>query len=127
MVPLQVGPLSAVTARVARMREIRPQVTNLPMLIYGRARHHSWHPDFASPSHNGPIINYAGMPDVQESMQSVRHKEQVYGANQVAELLLYPRERSGLNRRVRNIKAVNGYARKRIGRTSGDSARNATL
>lgn len=75
------------------------------------------------PSHNGLIIKYAGMPDVPESMQSVRHKEQVYGANQVPELFLYPRDLNGLNRPVRNIKAVDSYAGKRIDCTSGDSAR----
>ena len=68
-----------------------------PTLIYDRGHHRVWHPDFSLPDYNGMIIEYAGMPDVPDYMDGIRHKESTYQANGIPALFVYPQDLAGPN------------------------------
>jgi len=87
-----------------------PFVYEQPTLIYDRGRHRVWHPDFTLPSYGSLIIEYAGMPDVPEYMQGIRHKEKVYKANQMPALFLYPADLQGPAWPQRIMDHLNDYA-----------------
>ena len=61
-----------------------------PTLVYDRGRHRIWHPDFTLPTYNGLIVEYAGMMDIPDYAQGIRHKQQAYAANEMAALFVYP-------------------------------------
>ena len=67
------------------------------LLVYDRGQHRIWHPDFTLPTYNGPIVEYAGMPDVPEYMAGIRHKKYVYAANQIPAVFIYPDDLKGPN------------------------------
>jgi len=67
-----------------------PFVYEQPRLVYDRGRYRVWHPDFSLPDHGGAVVEYAGMPDVIDYMQGIRHKEQVFEANGIHAVFLYP-------------------------------------
>lgn len=66
-----------------------------PTLVYDRGRHRVWHPDFTLPTHNGLIVEYAGMPDIPEYMDGIRHKRQAYRTNGIRAVFVYPRDLTG--------------------------------
>ena len=66
-----------------------------PTLVLDRGRHRIWHPDFSLLHYNGMVIEYAGMPDVPHYMAGIRHKEQVYKANAIPALFVYPHDLTG--------------------------------
>lgn len=66
-----------------------------PTLIYDRGRHKIWHPDFLLPEQNGLIVEYAGMMDVADYAAGIRHKREVYRANGMAAMFLYPADLTG--------------------------------
>lgn len=66
-----------------------------PVVVLDRGRHRWWHPDFTLSSYNGLIIEYAGMPDVPDYMQGIRHKQQVCRANGIAAMFVYPADLDG--------------------------------
>ena len=68
-----------------------------PLLVLDRGRHRCWHPDFTLPDYNGMIIEYAGMMDVPDYAAGIRHKEQVYQANEIPVLFVYPEDLKGPN------------------------------
>jgi len=47
------------------------------------------------PHHGGLIVEYAGMPDLPDYMEGIRHKERVYAANCLQALFLYPDDLHG--------------------------------
>ena len=61
-----------------------------PLLIYDRGTSRIWHREFRLPTHGRLIVEYAGMPDVPDYMDGIRHKERVHRANRVKAVLLYP-------------------------------------
>ncbi len=66
-----------------------------PTVILDRGRHRIWRPDFSLPNRNGTIVEYAGMPDVPEYMQGVRHKQRTYEANGIPAMFVYPNDLTG--------------------------------
>lgn len=66
-----------------------------PTLVYDHGRHRVWHPDFSLPGYGSMIIEYAGMPDVQEYRQRVERKQQVYKANGIPAVFVYPDDLTG--------------------------------
>ena len=63
-----------------------------PLLIWDRGKHRTWHPDFKLPAYDGLILEYAGMPDVDEYMTGIRHKQRAYQANGIPALFVYPQD-----------------------------------
>lgn len=59
-------------------------------MVYDRGRHRIWRPDFTLPGDNGLVVEYAGMPDVPEYMAGIKHKQQVYQANEISAVFIYP-------------------------------------
>ena len=66
-----------------------------PLLVLDRGRYRRWHPDFTLPTYGGLILEYAGMPDVPDYMEGIRHKVRVYAANGLPALFLYPGDLQG--------------------------------
>ena len=66
-----------------------------PLVVLDRGRHRVWHPDFALPTYGNMIIEYAGMPDVDEYMLGIQHKQQVYRANAMPAMFVYPQDLTG--------------------------------
>ena len=66
-----------------------------PLLVLDRGRHRIWHPDFALPTYSGLVVEYAGMPDRPEYMAGIEHKKEVYMANQVPAVFIYPKDLRG--------------------------------
>jgi hypothetical protein len=69
----------------------------MPTVVLDRGRHRTWHPDFTLPYQDGLIVEYAGMPDVANYMQGIEHKQQVYRANGMPAVFLYPDDLQGPN------------------------------
>jgi hypothetical protein len=65
-----------------------------PLVVYDRGRYRTWHPDFTLPEHGRLIVEYAGMPDVPDYAAGIRHKKDVYAANRVAAVFIYPKDLS---------------------------------
>lgn len=82
-----------------------------PLIVEDRGEYRIWHPDFMLPSYNHLIVEYAGMPDVPEYMQGVRHKEKVYEANRIPALFLYPRDLKGPEWPERLVQRIERYGR----------------
>ena len=66
-----------------------------PLVILDSGRHRTWHPDYTLPTYGNMIVEYAGMPDVPEYVQGIRHKQQVYTANGIPVIFVYPRDLTG--------------------------------
>ena len=66
-----------------------------PLQVYDRGEYRTWHPDFALPTYDGLIVEYAGMPDRPDYMQGIRHKQGVYRANEIPALFVYPEDLKG--------------------------------
>jgi len=66
-----------------------------PLVVYDRGRYRVWHPDFTLPEQGRLIVEYAGMPDVPDYAAGIRHKQQVYHANRVPAMFLYPQDLQG--------------------------------
>lgn len=66
-----------------------------PTVVYDQGRCRIWRPDFTLPSYDGPILEYAGMPDVPDYMAGIRHKEHAYRANGIRALFIYPNDLQG--------------------------------
>ena len=84
-------------AQVGRLldRQRIPFFYEQPTLIYDRGRHNIWHPDFALPTYNGLIIEYAGMPDLPGYAAGIQHKMRVYAANGISAVFVYPEDVKG--------------------------------
>lgn len=63
-----------------------------PTLIFDRGRHRIWRPDFSLPTHNGLIVECAGMMDIPDYADGIRHKRQAYEANGIPALFIYPED-----------------------------------
>jgi len=74
-----------------------PFFYEIPTVAFDRGRHRTWHPDFTLPYQDGLIVEYAGMPDVADYMQGIEHKQQVYRANGMPAVFLYPDDLQGPN------------------------------
>ena len=81
-----------------------------PTLVYDRDRHRIWHPDFTLPDYGSLIIEYAGMPDIPEYVDGIRHKQQAYHANRIPALFLYPGDLMEPNWPQRMVGRIKGYA-----------------
>lgn len=55
-------------------------------LVYDQGKHEIWHPDFTLPTYDGLVIGYAAQANSVEA----RHKQQVYQANEIPAVLVYP-------------------------------------
>jgi hypothetical protein len=72
-----------------------PFFYEMPLIVHDRGRYRLWHPDFTVPQHGWLVVEYAGMPDVLDYAAGVRHKQEVYQANGIPALFLYPRDLQG--------------------------------
>lgn len=63
-----------------------------PTLIFDRGRYRVWHPDFTLPSHNGLVVEYAGMMDVPDYARGIAHKKLAFAANAIPALFIYPQD-----------------------------------
>ena len=66
-----------------------------PHLIYDRGRYRAWHPDFTLPDYNGMIVEYAGMMDVPDYAEGIRHKKRAYRRNGIPAMFVYPTDLRG--------------------------------
>ena len=66
-----------------------------PRLIWDRGKHRTWRPDFTLPAHNGLILEYAGMPEIDDYMTGIRHKQGAYQANGIPALFVSPQDLKG--------------------------------
>jgi hypothetical protein len=66
-----------------------------PLLIWDRGKYRTWHPDFTLPTYDGLILEYAGMPEIDDYMTGIRHKQRAYEANGIPALFLYPNDLEG--------------------------------
>ena len=66
-----------------------------PTLVLDRGRHRIWRPDFTLPDRNGLVVEYAGMPDVPDYMDGIRHKQHAYAANGMHAVFIYPQDLQG--------------------------------
>lgn len=66
-----------------------------PLPVHDRGEYRIWHPDFTLPTYGGLILEYAGMPDVPEYLQGIRHKQHVYRANRIPAVFIYPDDLHG--------------------------------
>ena len=66
-----------------------------PTVVLDRGRHKVWRPDFTLPDYNGLVVEYAGMPDVPDYMDGIRHKQQTYAANGITAVFIYPQDLCG--------------------------------
>ena len=64
-------------------------------MVYDRGRYRTWRPDFTLPHHGGLIVEYAGMPDISDYMEGVRHKQRAYLLNEMPAVFLYPSDLKG--------------------------------
>ena len=66
-----------------------------PLLIWDRGKYRTWHPDFTLPTYNRLILEYAGMPEIDDYMTGIRHKVHAYRSNGIPALFVYPAELKG--------------------------------
>jgi len=64
-------------------------------MVYDRGRQRVWRPDFTLPAYNGLIVEYAGMMDVPDYADGIRHKQRAYSANKMPAVFVYPRHLQG--------------------------------
>lgn len=67
-----------------------PFFYELPLMVHDRSRYRLWHPDFALPEQGWLVVEYAGMPDVPDYAAGIRHKREVYKANAITAVFIYP-------------------------------------
>ena len=67
-----------------------PFVYEQPLLIWDRGKYRTWHPDFTLPKYDGLILEYAGMPEIDDYMTGIRHKQRAYQVNGIPALFVYP-------------------------------------
>ena len=84
-------------AQVGRLldRYGMPFFYEYPTPIHDRGRYRIWYPDFTLPTYGRLVIEYAGMPDVPEYAQGIRHKQRAYAANRIPALFIYPLDLQG--------------------------------
>ena len=66
-----------------------------PLIVYDRGKNRTWHPDFTLPTYAGLILEYAGMPEVDDYMTGIRHKQRAYKANEIPAMFVYPSDLTG--------------------------------
>ena len=66
-----------------------------PLIVYDRGKNRTWHPDFTLPTYEGLLIEYVGMPEVDDYMTGIRHKQRAYQANGISALFVYPEDLTG--------------------------------
>ena len=74
-----------------------PFIYEQATLIYDRKSYRIWHPDFTLPNHRDLIVEYAGMMDVPDYRDGILHKQQVYAANGIPAVFVYPQDLYGRN------------------------------
>ena len=72
-----------------------PFLYESPLLVYDRGSYRIWHPDFRLPTYGGLIVEYAGMPDVPDYMDGIRHKTRVFRQHELPAVFIYPSELLG--------------------------------
>ena len=77
-----------------------------PLLVVSRGEHRVWHPDFTLPHHGGLIVEYAGITDRSDYLEGITYKQQVYSANGVPALFLYPSDLYGLDWQQRIVERI---------------------
>ena len=68
-----------------------------PLLIWDRGKYRTWHPDFTLPTYDGLVLEYAGMPEIDDYMTGIRHKQRAYEINGIPVLFVYPNDLGGPN------------------------------
>ena len=66
-----------------------------PLMVYDWGTNRTWLPDFSLPHYHNLIIEYAGMPDQPDYRAGIRHKKQVYQANDIPAMFVYPSDLKG--------------------------------
>ena len=66
-----------------------------PTLVYDRESYRIWRPDFTLTGKGYAVVEYAGMPDVPDYMDGIRHKMAAYRANQIPAIFIYPQDLKG--------------------------------
>ncbi len=74
-----------------------PFIYEQATLIYDRRSYRLWHPDFTLPNHRNLIVEYAGMMDVPDYRDGILYKQQVYAANGIPAVFVYPQDLYGRN------------------------------
>ena len=72
-----------------------PFFYEMPLMVQDRGGYKIWHPDFTLPAYGSLVVEYAGMPDVPDYAAGIRHKRQVYKANAIAAVFVYPVDLTG--------------------------------
>ena len=67
------------------------------LLIMDRGLYRIWYPDFTLPDHQHLVIEYAGMMELPDYAAGIRHKQEVYAANCIRALFVYPEDIIGSN------------------------------
>ena len=66
-----------------------------PLMIHDRDKSRLWHPDFTLPNYGDLIVEYAGMPEIPEYAEGLRHKMEAYSRNSVPAVFIYPDDLKG--------------------------------
>ncbi len=66
-----------------------------PTPVYDRGRYRIWHPDFTLPTYGHLVVEYAGMPDVADYAEGIRHKRHAYAVNRIPVMFIYPADLNG--------------------------------
>lgn len=72
-----------------------PFFYEMPLMVQDRGGYKIWHPDFTLPAYGSLVVEYAGMPDVPDYAAGIRHKQQVYKANAIVAVFVYPVDLTG--------------------------------
>jgi hypothetical protein len=66
-----------------------------PLMIHDRDKYRLWHPDFTLPTYGDLVVEYAGMPEIPEYAQGLRHKMEAYSRNAIPAVFVYPEDLKG--------------------------------
>ena len=95
--PLDPPYVSAGEAKIGRLLAEQgvPFLYRQPMMIYDQGKYAIWNPAFTLREYNSLVIEYAHGPDRQQYMEEARARQQVYEANGVPVMYLYPADLTG--------------------------------
>lgn len=103
-----------------------PFLYRQPTTLYNQGSYVTWNPAFTLPGYNDLVIEYAQGQDRHQYMQEARDRQQVYRANGVPALFLYPADLTGpgWSKRVLDRIVEDGYAAGRYSPRSSYAGRS---
>jgi hypothetical protein len=95
--PLDPPYVSSGEAKIGRLLAEQgvPFLYRQPMIIYDQGKYAIWNPAFTLREHNSLVIECAHGPDRQQYMREAHTRQQVYKANGVPALYVYPADLTG--------------------------------